>query len=218
MRSVILIILISITNQIKLFGQEKNDMLLHEKLERTDANGSKKSDFLVNIEEYNRIVEYQMKKYKIDKIPQYKIEKGMEKWYAINSVNDSIFIYIPPKPDVPRRLLIAKNAIISYYYDGTSVQLIKELVKVCENKYKFKLYHNHKSPFDDGYIPAEFTILNAEKGIAMWKEWSRINEPFTLFFIRYDKSHSVTRFKNRKEEVLSIEYKFDNNLLNEMKK
>lgn len=215
MKTIVCIILILTIYQIESIGQERNDMLIHERLEHADS-ALKATNFTIDKKEYNRIVSYQMKKYKLDQINQHTVEEGLDKWHSINSINDSIFIYIPPKPDVPRKLLITKNAVISYYHDGMSVQLIKELVKVSENKYRFKLCHNQKSPFEDGYVPAELTILNAKKGISMWKEWRRINEPFTLFFIRHDKSHSVMHLKNRKEEIWNIGYLFDNKLLNEM--
>ena len=199
------------------YCQNTNNMNLHDKI--IVANDfSEVANFEINKKDLDRNTTYQKKKYGIDKTYQINIKSEFSKWNSINSIDTNLYIYIPPKPNTPRRLQITNEAVITYFHDGMYSQLIKEFQKVNDKTYKFKLCHNHNSPYEDGYIPATLTIINEEIGIAIWEEWRKVDKPLVFFYVIHEQSKNLTHVKNKENINGNLEYIYDNELLREMKK
>ena len=210
----IVVIILNSVNTSK--GQKQMDMILLPKIEKTNKS-SNISNFEIDEVVFERNSNYQKKKYGSENLKNFEIPTELRKWNSINSNDSVIFVYCPPSPDVPRRLLITNDAVITYFQDGMYSQIIREFEKINESKYKFKLCHNHSSPYEDGYIPATLTIINKEKGIAIWEEWRRKEEPISIFYIKNELIDQINLVKNKEGIMGNLEYSFDNELLKEMK-
>lgn len=189
------------------FGQSQTNMNLQDKL-TTVKDLSDASNF--EIDEYNlkRNTTFQKMKYQISNLNEVVIEPEFSKWNSINSNDSSLYIYIPPKPNTPRRMQITNDAVITYFHDGMYSQLIETIEKVNQTTYKFKLCHNHESPHEDGYIPATLTIINEDKGIAVWEEWRRKEEPLVFYYIKHSESKNIIHVNNKENVSGNLEFSF----------
>lgn len=215
----IVIFLAILLNQLGqvAYCQKQNNMNIHYKLMVVN-DFSTVANFEINKKDLDRNIAYQKKKYGIDKTYKIDIKSEFSKWNSVNSVDSILYIYIPPKPNTPRRLQIINDVVITYFHDGMYSQIIKEFQKVNDTTYKFKLCHNHESPHEDGYIPATLTIINEEEGIAVWEEWRKLDEPLVFYYVKHEQSTNIAHVKNKENINGDLEYSFDNELLKEMKK
>lgn len=174
------------------------------------------SDFEIIQSDYNRNLEYQKKKYNIEEFENFKTEPIMGKWNSIYSINETLFLYVPPEPNAPRKLIITNNSVMSFYYDGMYAQFIREFKQVNDCVFEFKLCHNHSVPFKDGFVKASFTIIDKEMGIGVWEEWRIEEQPFIFYFVRHDLCQRFQLLKNKDGVLDDFCYSFDNKLLKKM--